>query len=129
MEKVFAAALSLFTGPLIEGSFSEMTNIITSKRNSLDISTASAFQTVSYYLRASGKNAVSSFKRNDVATGPIDVKLIKKVQSSWKEQRKREAEAETESTSNDAFYGLMKKRSKKQTLEDTRAIYRSLLEK
>ena len=127
MEKVFAAALSLFTGPLIEGSFSEMTNIITSKRNSLDISTASAFQTVSYYLRASGKNAVSSFKRNDVATGPIDVKLIKKVQSSWKEQRKREAE--TESTSNDAFYGLMKKRSKKQTLEDTRAIYRSLLEK
>ena len=46
LKKTISAALSIFTGPRIEQSFSMMNNIITKKTNRLDVTTFGSIQTV-----------------------------------------------------------------------------------
>ena len=127
LKKVLSAALTLFTGPVIEGSFSEVSNIVTNKRNSMKADTLDALQTVKYHIHAKGMTAVDYFHRDDVDHIPVNVELLRKVQTSRTSKRKLESEAAERRISEEVFYELPEKRQKKQTLEETREVYKNIL--
>ena len=47
LSKVIKACLSIFTGPMIEQSFSTMNNVINKKTNRINVETVNAIQTKS----------------------------------------------------------------------------------
>ena len=78
------ALLTCFHGPQIERSFSVMNNIVTSKTNSLDVSTLSCLQSVRYHLKAEKKTALSYFDKKDFLHDPVSSTLVRNMKSSWK---------------------------------------------
>ena len=88
MKKLFSAALSLFTGPLVEGCFSDLSNIVTNKRNRINITTVNALQTIKYNLRAARKSSVDMYYREDTSHDPVNVPHLRKVQSSRAQKRR-----------------------------------------
>ena len=82
LQCVLTKALSLITGPVVEGTFSEVQNIVTSSRNKIRDKTVSALLTVSYDMRADGQPLCERFPvRVDVK---VDTNFVKAVGGSWK---------------------------------------------
>lgn len=82
LTKTAQTALSVFHGPLIESSFSYMSEIIDSKSGSMSISTLSAIQTVKHTMLTQKKTAVEMFNREDIKYGPVDQKMCQNILSA-----------------------------------------------
>ena len=65
LSKMVAALLSCIHSPQVEGSFSVMGIVITTKTACLGIKTFDAIQSVKYSLKASEKSAVHFFRKSD----------------------------------------------------------------
>lgn len=72
LKRTISAALSIFTGPRIEQSFSMMNNIITKKTNRLDVTTFASIQTVRYDLMNKGVTSVELYRRDNILKSPVD---------------------------------------------------------
>ena len=81
---VIKACLSIFTGPMIEQSFSGMNNIISKKTNRLNVETFSAIQTVKYDLKAKQQDSFLRYRRMNFLRSPINLPLCKKMSLSYK---------------------------------------------
>ena len=87
--KVVRAALSIFTGPRIEQSFSGMNNTITSTTNRLKTETFSAIQTVKMDLIASKEKSISRYHRRNFLKSPINPWVCKGIQTSSSAYKKK----------------------------------------
>ncbi|XP_055031854.2 uncharacterized protein [Misgurnus anguillicaudatus] len=76
------AALSVFHGPLVESSFSLMSEIIDSRSSSMNISTLSAIQTVKHTLLTRKQTALQMFKRENLKYGPVDQRMCHNIMSA-----------------------------------------------
>ena len=104
VKRVLSASLSLFTGPVIEGSFSETSNIISNNRNSMKTETLNALQIVRYHLHATGKSAVDMFHRDDIDHSPVNVNMVRNMQKSRASKRKLESETLDSRQSEEFFF-------------------------
>ena len=66
--------LSIFTGPMVECSFSMMNDIIDSRSGRMEIEAYSAIMTTKYSLKSS-KSAALKFNRKDILRDPVDSTL------------------------------------------------------
>ncbi|KAL1249185.1 hypothetical protein QQF64_020190 [Cirrhinus molitorella] len=82
LTKTAQTALSVFHGPLIESSFSYMSEIIDSKSGSMSISTLSAIQTVKHTMLTQKKTAVEMFNKENIKYGPVDQKMCQNILSA-----------------------------------------------
>ena len=99
--KVVKAALSIFTGPRIEQSFSAMNDIINPKTNRLKISTFAAIQDVKYHLKTQQKTSIELYTREDIHRSPVDKSMMFHLQTAYgrhtrKERARNEAKAAKE---------------------------------
>ena len=72
LSKVVKAALSIFTGPQIEASFSMMNDIIDKRSSRMDVATYGAIMNVKYGLIAKGKSSFQNYHRRNVLRDPVD---------------------------------------------------------
>ena len=66
--------LSIFTGPMVECSFSVM-NGIDSRSGRMEIDTYSAIVTTKYNIKSTGKSAAIKYNRKDILGDPVDSTL------------------------------------------------------
>merc|ERR1711874_227446 len=92
--KLVKTVLSCFHGPVVESSFSIMGNIIHSQTANLDIETFDAIQTVKHSLKASGKSAVSFFKKEDYLHDKVNPNLVNNMRLSHKQYTEKRKEIE-----------------------------------
>ena len=100
LTKLSLAALTIFHGPRVEGSFSVMGDIMDQKSGRMNVETYSAIQTVKYSLTAKASKSskkqktIQFFHREDRLKSPVAKKLVKDIRSAKKlyeedlEQRK-----------------------------------------
>ena len=72
LSSVVKASLSIFTGPMVESSFSRMNGIIDLRSGRTEIDTYSAIMTVKYQLRSARVTALSKFYRKDILRDPVN---------------------------------------------------------
>ena len=72
LSSLVKASLSIFTGPMVEISFSMMNGIIDSWSGITEINTHSAIMTVKNQLKSAGVTASSKFYRKDILRDPVD---------------------------------------------------------
>ena len=89
LSKVIKACLSIFTGPMIEQSFSTMNNVINKKTNRINIETVNAIQTVKYDLKAKNETTISCYRHTDILRLPIDHRLCYRVHHSYALYKKK----------------------------------------
>ena len=68
LSRVASAYLTIFSGPMIESTFSEMGNILTSKRSRLAIDTYNSQHAIKQHFQGS---AVEKCRREDVTASPV----------------------------------------------------------
>jgi hypothetical protein len=83
LAKVVKAAISIFTGPQVEQSFSVMNNVISGTTNRMDISTYSAMQSVKYNLSAKHTTSLKSYHRDDILKTPVDKSVVYHVSTAY----------------------------------------------
>ena len=83
LQKVVKAALSVFTGPRVEQSFSIMNDIINPKSNRMHISTFSAIQSVKYDLKARNTTSLKLYHREDKLKSPVDTAVCYHMQTAY----------------------------------------------
>ena len=88
LSKMCLAILSCFHGPLVEGSFNLMKNIIDSKRYSMEMTTYNSYLTVQYYFNSRETNSVEMFDRKDHKYDKIDHQLCNNMRASSAEYNK-----------------------------------------
>ena len=93
LAKVVKAALSIFTGPKIEQSFSIMNRIINEKTNRLDITTNHAYQNVKFHLKSKKTTTLQHYKRTDILKSPLDKSLCYHMQSASGRRKMKEKKA------------------------------------
>ena len=76
------AALTCFSGPKIEGTFTNMNMISTDYRSSLSVSALSACLSAHYRAKVYG-SSVNCFPDRLMET-PVDSELVKSVRKAWK---------------------------------------------
>ena len=72
LSSVVKASLSIFTGLLVESSFSMMNDIIDSWLGRTEIDTYSVIMTVKYQLKSAGVTALSKFYRKEILRDCVD---------------------------------------------------------
>ena len=72
LSSVVKASLSIFTGPMVESSFSRMNGIIDPRSGRTEIDTYSPIMTVKYQLKSAGVTASSKFYRKYILRDPVD---------------------------------------------------------
>ena len=82
LTKLMKSAISIFTAPHIECSFSVMNNVITHKTARYDISTFAAYQRVQYNLKAQNTTSLKLYHRPDIQFSPIDKSLAYHLQTA-----------------------------------------------
>ncbi len=97
--KVVKAALSIFTGPKVESSFSAMNDIVDKKSNRLNVETYQAYQEVRYRLKAKKMTALQLYHREDKLHTPVNRSECFYLQTSYgrysrKLQKRQEKKAE-----------------------------------
>ena len=115
IEKIITPALSLFTGAIVEGTFSEIQNSVTDKRNTMSASTISAIQTVRSAFRETpaadlfpvGRDSKPSQRGNAVTA----------VQLAYKEDAETTQQQRDEEEKKDKIYGV--KRVTKRSVKDS----------
>ena len=64
--------LTIFTGPMVECSFTVMNDIIDSRSGRMEIDTYSAIVTTKYNIKSTGKSAAIKYNRKDILRDPVD---------------------------------------------------------
>ena len=90
--KVVLAALSIFSGPHVESSFSVMSNIMQSKSSRLQVETFSALQTIKYSILASHQPSLSLFMKEDFLHEPLYKLLVSNMRKARAESVKHVAQ-------------------------------------
>ena len=85
---VLEAALSIFTGPMVEGSFSMFNNTMCKKRNSLGTDTYDGLMNVKMFQLSTGQSCHESFKREDPLYSPVDKGLCRDLHFAASRSRK-----------------------------------------
>ena len=75
LEAAVKAAMCCFHGPIVKGTFSQMTNIITDNRGSMDCSTLDANVTCGYALRSSEKITFDFFHQQNRKREPVNANM------------------------------------------------------
>ena len=101
--KLIKASLSIFTGPHVERSFSEMNNLVNKKTNRIAVETYSALQTIRSHVKSKKKSALQYFHREDILHDPVDKDLCFHMQTAYGHykkhlQQKAQDRAEKEKT-------------------------------
>lgn len=113
LSKMVKAILSLFHGPIVEGSFSMMSDIIDKRSGRMQIDTYSAIQTVRYKLLSEKKSAVEFFHKKDFLHQPIDATLCRNLRSSrmnyQKELDEKKKEMDSKRNSQQTIQPMKKK--------------------
>lgn len=73
--KVSLAALTVYHGPIVESTFSELSRILNKRTNRLTIPMLSAIQTKKYELKSNKCIALAYFKRSNPKTDPTSLSL------------------------------------------------------
>ena len=89
LSQLVKAALSIFTGPMVEGSFSMMGDVITKRKGRMMVDTYSSYMTTKYHLSSNGKNAVEEFHRPNVLRSPVNGNLGYHVRTAYSRHKKR----------------------------------------
>ena len=103
---VAKATFSIFHGPKVESTFSEMAGILDKKRGALNVETYSAYQTIRYYLRARNKKSVEFFHRDNVKFGKVDKPLCWAIRQGWRRNQARQAKNKTDKEMKRILYGV-----------------------
>lgn len=111
LQAVAMAALSIFHGPAVESSFSEMSNYMDKHKGQMEVHTYDASQKVRYYLRSQGKKATELYSLKNIKTN-IDLPLCASI---WQaDTRRKNAALQTEKRMS---YGAQKVLSAKRAAE------------
>ena len=89
LSSVVKASLSIFTGPMVESSFSMMNDIIDSQSGRTEIDTYSAILSVKYQLKLAGVTALSKFYRKDILRDPVDGNMCYYIRTASSRYKKR----------------------------------------
>ena len=89
MSSVVKASLSIFTGPMVEISFSMMNGIIDSWSGITEINTHSVIMTVKNQLKSAGVTASSKFYRKDILRDPVDGNMCYYIRTACLRYKKR----------------------------------------
>ena len=81
---VLEKVIHLYTGPMIEQSFSTMNNIINKKTNRLNVETFCAIQSIRYDLKSTQQDEFSRYRRINFLRSPINRQLCRKMSLSYK---------------------------------------------
>lgn len=81
--KVSLAALTIFHGPQVESTFSEMSRIITKQTASIQVKLLNAIQIVKYELKSTNCTALKYFTRKNPKTDPIDTLLCRNIRNAF----------------------------------------------
>ena len=103
LSKIVKAALSIFTGPQIEASFSVM-NDMDKKSNRMDVSTYSAIMNVKYSLKAEN----TTFKKyycKDILHHPLNPRLLYDMRTSRSRYTRKLAESQKRCGAKNHVYG------------------------
>ena len=109
LKKVVKIVLSLFHGPIVEGSFSSMKDIMKKKSGRMSVSTFDSIQTVKYYLQNNSSTAVKAFRRPSVNHTPVTNDLYKNMTSAWLECKKDQKAKNEKASQKLASVSLTKK--------------------
>ena len=82
LEKVLSCGLSLFTGPIVESTFSDVQNIITDKRNKITDKTVAALLAVMYAMKADGRPQAQIFPIG--VDAQVNKPMVRAVRGAWK---------------------------------------------
>ena len=88
LSKMVMAALSIFSGPHVESSFSVMSNIMQSKSSRLQVETFSSLQTIKYSILAGHKPSLALFLKKDFLHEPINKMLVANMRQAREESFK-----------------------------------------
>ena len=72
LSKIIKAALSIFTGPQVEPSFSMVNDIVTPRASRMSVEMYSSYMSVKYSLISEGKSAAARYSRKNVMRDPIN---------------------------------------------------------
>ena len=127
MKVVAMAALSVFCGPVVEGSFSAMKDIMKKKSGKMSCDLLSSIQTVRYFLKGKNTNSLKFFRRTDTALTPVSANLSMNMRKSWKVDKKSWEEARE--LNDQKFEELRLKKVKLQAAAEARRIREKALYK
>lgn len=82
LRHVIAPALSIFTGPRIEQSFTIMNSVINKTTNRLNIDTFNAIQTVKFDLLATNESSIQRYHREDKFTSPVHQSVAQRMKDT-----------------------------------------------
>lgn len=82
LTKVALAALTIFHGPLVESTFSEMARILCKQTARMEIPMLNAIQTAKYEVKSRNTSAMNLFKRNNPKTDPVNILLCRNMRSA-----------------------------------------------
>ena len=71
LSKIIKAALSIFTGPQVESSFSMINDVVTPRASRISVKMYSSYMSVKYSLISEGKSAAARYSRKNVVRDPI----------------------------------------------------------
>ena len=102
LKTVVTPALSIFTGPRIEQSFSMMNSVITKTSNRLNVATFSAIQTVKFDLLSTNETSLEPYRRPDKLKSPVDESVCYHMRTAYgrykrkfEEKTKKEEEVQS----------------------------------
>ncbi|KAH3872469.1 hypothetical protein DPMN_035685 [Dreissena polymorpha] len=90
MKKIILALVTCFHGPMVEGTFNRMGDILDSKSSSLSIDSLNAIQSVKSALKEKGVSAVEYFHREDTLYTPIVTGLTYNLSYAGSDERNKQ---------------------------------------
>ena len=118
LQEVISLGLSLFTGPIVEGTFSEVQNIVTDKRNCLQDRSVSAILSVRSAVKADGRSLEAMFPVGpDASINPKMVRAIRYAYKTWLDREGDDKDAKSENL-------YMACPTKRKALEDLKESYK-----
>ena len=89
LSPLIKTCLSIFTGPRVEQSFSNMNLIVSSTSNRMLVGACEAYQKIKYVLLAESKTAEELFWRTDIFFDTVDNSVIFHLQTAHSRWKKR----------------------------------------
>ena len=108
LQKIAFAALSVFHGPAIESTFSEMGNIMEAKRGRLDVKTYDSYQTVRHFFHAENTSALEYFSRYNKENGVIDRQVCTNIRTAASKYKHQKVVRNTYREIKQSYYGIRK---------------------
>ena len=85
---VVEACLSVFSGPIVEGTFSTLNMTMDKQRNRLDCETYDSILKCKMYQKSTGKSASDMYHREDPLHSPVDLTVCKSMRLAYSRYNK-----------------------------------------